>query len=72
MSFKNDLVDELEDMQATINENIKLVEDAFSNLEIQAENFQVKRRGIIKTGANYIMKLLQEKEKASIYQKAAL
>lgn len=71
MSFKNDLVDELEDMQATINENIKLVEDAFSNLEIQAENFQVKRRGIIKTGANYIMKLLQEREKASIYQKAA-
>ena len=72
MSFKNDLVDELEDMQATINENIKLVEDAFSNLEIQAENFQVKRRGIIKTGANYIMKLLQEREKASIHQKAAL
>ena len=67
MSFKNELVDDLEDLQATINENQKLVEDAFRNLEIQTQNFEVKRRGIVKSGANSILKLLQKREKASLY-----
>ena len=67
MSFKNELVEELEVMEANVSATIKLVENAFSKLEIEAENFQVKRRGIVKTGANYIMKLLQEREKASFF-----
>ena len=65
MSFNDKLVNELDELDAAVNAEIKLVEDAFQKLEIAANNFEVKRRGIVKEGTRTVIKILQEKEKAS-------
>ena len=65
MSFNDKLVNELDELDAALNAEIKLVEDAFQKLEIAANNFEVKRRGIVKEGTRTVIKILQEKEKAS-------
>ena len=65
MSFNDKLVNELDELDAAVNAEIKLVEDAFQKLEIAANNFEVKRRGIVKEGTRTVVKILQEKEKAS-------
>ena len=65
MSFNDKLVNELDELDAAVNAKIKLVEDAFQKLEIDANNFEVKRRGIVKEGTRTVVKILQQKEKAS-------
>ena len=65
MSFNDKLVNELDELDAAVNAEIKLVEDAFQKLEIAANNFEVKRRCIVKEGTRTVIKILQEKEKAS-------
>ena len=65
MSLDNGLMIELKDLEATVESNIKVIEDAFNKLEVEANNWEVKRRGIVKAGTKYVMKILQAKEKVS-------
>ena len=65
MSLDNKLLIELEDLETTAKSCIKVIEDAFTKLEIEANNWEVKRRGIVKAGVKDVMKILQAKEKVS-------
>ena len=65
MSLDNGLMIELKDLEATVESNVKVIEDAFNKLEVEANNWEVKRRGIVKAGTKYVMKILQAKEKVS-------
>ena len=65
MSFNKELENELVDLAAAVNTNIRQVEDAFNKLELHANNFEVKRRGIVKEGTRHVMNILQAKERVS-------
>ena len=66
MLFQNELVRDLEDLEADLESNVKLIEDAVIRLEAEANNWEVTRRGIVKAGVKQILKKLQAREEASI------
>ena len=66
MLFQNELVRDLEDLEADLESNVKLIEDAVIRLEAEANNWEVTRRGIVKAGVKQILKKLQAWEEASI------